>query len=218
MVIVSGGIKGGSGKSTVAVNLAIMRAKEGRDLLLVDADDQESATDFTILRNERFEGGAGYTSVALRGKAIRTEIIRLSMKYDDIIIDCGGRDTTNQRAAMAVADLYLVPFVPRSFDVWTLERVAKLVEEMQVVNPDMQPFVFLNRADHQGHDNEDAVEYFKEFETLPYLDASLGNRKAFANAAARGLAVIENRPRDYKAIAEITRLYNAVYDTNMVSV
>jgi len=217
MIVVAGGIKGGSGKSTVAVNLAVMRAREGRDVLLVDADDQETATDFTVLRNERLGGEAGYTGVTLRGKAIRIEVLRLVSKYDDIIIDSGGRDTTSQRASMSVADVYLVPFVPRSFDVWTLERVAELVEDVQAIHPDLQPFVFLNRADARGRDNAEAVAYFKEFEGLEYLDVPLGNRKVFANASASGLAVVEYRPRDQKAIAEIERFYEAVCDIEVIS-
>jgi cellulose biosynthesis protein BcsQ len=53
MIVVAGGTKGGSGKTTVATNLAIMRALQGYDVLLVDADDQESATDFTGIRLRR---------------------------------------------------------------------------------------------------------------------------------------------------------------------
>ena len=117
MIVVVGGIKGGSGKTTVATNLAVIRAGEGRDVLLIDADDQETASDFTILRNERQEGCASYTSIKLTGAAVRTETLRLRSKYDDVIIDTGGRDTTSQRAALTVADILLVPFVPRSFDV-----------------------------------------------------------------------------------------------------
>ena len=49
MIITVGGIKGGSGKSTVATNLAVLRARAGRDVLLVDADGQETASDFTAL-------------------------------------------------------------------------------------------------------------------------------------------------------------------------
>ena len=62
MILIAGGIKGGAGKTTVATNLAVIRAGQGRDVLLIDADDQETATDFTNLRNERREGGAGYTT------------------------------------------------------------------------------------------------------------------------------------------------------------
>jgi len=110
MIIIAGGIKGGSGKTTVATNLAVIRAGQGRDVLLVDADDQETATDFTNLRNERGEGTAQYTGIKLTGAAVRTEILRLAPKYQDIIIDTGGRDTSSQRAALSVADVLLVPF------------------------------------------------------------------------------------------------------------
>ena len=97
MIIADGGIKGGSGKTTVATNLAVMRSGEGNDVLLVDADDQETSTDFTILRNEILENGAGYTNIKLTGAAVRTETLRLKNKYQDIIIDTGGRDTASQR-------------------------------------------------------------------------------------------------------------------------
>ena len=100
MIIVVGGIKGGSGKTTLATNLTVLRSDKSKDVLLIDADDQETATDFTILRNEQLPKGAGYTSIKLSGSAVRTEVLRLSGKFKDIIIDTGGRDTTSQRAAL----------------------------------------------------------------------------------------------------------------------
>ena len=60
----------------------------GKDVLLVDADVrrlQRTSTDFTALRNESLEQGAGYTSIKLTGPAVRTETQRLAGKYDDII-------------------------------------------------------------------------------------------------------------------------------------
>lgn len=207
MIYTIGGIKGGSGKTTVATHLAVLLATDESDVLLVDADDQETATDFTTWRNERMQGEAGYTAIRLSGNAVRTEVLRLRDKYEDIVIDTGGRDTTSQRAAIAVADVYLVPFIPRSFDVWTLERVEALVGEMRPANPELIALAFLNRADPRGHDNADASELLKSCEELAYLDLPLGNRKAFANASSQGMAVTEYRPRDTKAMDEITRLY-----------
>ena len=214
MIVVAGGIKGGSGKTTVATNLAVIRAAQGRDVLLVDADDQETATDFTALRNERLADGAGYTGIKLSGPAVRTETIRLAKKYDDIIIDTGGRDTTSQRAALAVADVLLVPFVPRSFDVWTLERVSNLVAEMRTANPALLAYTFINRADPRGQDNDDAADVIRDTDTLAFLDAPLGSRKAFSNAAAQGLAVTEIKPQDAKATEEILILISYVFAAN----
>lgn len=212
MIIVAGGIKGGSGKTTVATHLAVMRALQGRDVLLIDADDQETATDFTALRNERLPEGAGYTSIKLTGASVRTETLRLAKKYDDIVIDTGGRDTTSQRAALTVADKLIVPFVPRSFDVWTLEKVANLVEEMRAANPRLQAYVFLNRADPQGRDNDEAAELLREAGGLEFLDTPIGTRKAFGNAASQGLAVTELKQQDPKATQEINILFRYLFD------
>jgi chromosome partitioning protein len=225
MIIVCGGIKGGSGKTTAAVNLAIMRGTDfislpnfsdrRRDVLLVDADDQETASDFSQLRSEK-RGETGFTCIRLAGRAVWTEVVKLREKYDDIVIDTGGRDTTSQRAALTVADLLLVPFVPRSFDVWTLERVSKLVEEMQPANPQLRAATFLNRADARGQDNGEAADVLREASVgagaLEYSGISLGTRKAFANAAADGLAVSELKTPDLKALDEMRELYTWVFN------
>ena len=124
---------------------------------------------------------------------------------------------SSQRAALTVADVLLVPFVPRSFDVWTLEKVAALVEEMQTVNPTLKALTFLNRADPRGHDNVEAQEVLKETHALQFIDTPLGARKAFSNAAALGTAVTEIKPSDPKADEEILILYRYVLNIQNIS-
>jgi len=212
-IVVIGGTKGGVGKTTLATNLAVMRSRAKKDVLLVDADEQGSATDFTAVRNETLEnqGGAGYTSIQLHGSAVRSEVLRLAPKHDDTVIDVGGRDTAGQRAALSIADIYLIPVFPGSFDIWTLESVAQLVEEARAFNEKIQAFCLLNKADPKGADNEEAAAIAREIAGLVYLDCSIVNRKAFRNGAAKGLAVVELKPSDSKAIEEIEKLYKLVF-------
>jgi chromosome partitioning protein len=211
MIIVLAQTKGGVGKSTLAINLAIARAREGTDVLLVDADEQATATDFTALRTERL-GSPGYTAISLTGAAVRTQVLRLSPKYQDIIIDAGGRDTTGLRAGLTVADTALVPFQPRSFDLWTLDKMVSLITEVSGYRErPLRSLGFLNFADPQGADNAEAAEALRGNPDLTYLDTPIGRRKAFPNAASAGLSVLELRPQDPKASSEIAALVAGVF-------
>ncbi|RZL01619.1 MAG: chromosome partitioning protein ParA, partial [Pedobacter sp.] len=164
MIYTVGGIKGGSGKTTVATNLAVWLSKKN-DVLLVDADEQETATDFTAWREETLKGEVGYTSIKLTGENVRREIIKLKSKFEHIVVDTGGRDTTSQRAAIFVSDILLLPFNPRSFDIWTVVKLQKLLEEIRSVKPeDLIAYSFLNRADVRGSDNNDAGDALAQVE------------------------------------------------------
>ena len=221
MIVTIGGIKGGSGKTTVATNLACIAAGQGADVLLVDADNQETAFDFTNARKTDNPRAPSYTCVKLTGASVRTEVLKMAKKYDHVIIDAGGRDTTSQRAALSVSNVLLVPCKPRSFDLWAIENVAQLVEEGCTINPALKASVFLNQTDPvgQGSENRDTIEELKKFSALGYLDAPLGGRKAFAHAASLGLAVTELPRQHYnaKAVDEIMALFRRCFKVTMTS-
>lgn len=212
MIIVIGGIKGGSGKTTLCTNLAVIRALQGKRVLLVDADEQRSASDWADHR-EGLGITTPWTTIQLSGSAVHTQINKMKKDYDDILIDTGGRDTTSQRSALTVADIFLAPFQPRSLDVWTIGKVVSLINEIKTVNPGLKAYAVINRADPQGADNHDAPEIIKETDGISYIPTTIGQRKAFANAAAEGLGIIELKAQDKKAISEIKKLCTTLFDT-----
>ena len=210
MILTVGNIKGGVGKTTLAVNIAIVRASAGCDVLLVDGDAQRTAQTFTELR-ATLRGEPGYTAVSLHGSALRTQVRQMATKYDEIVIDVGGRDTGSLRAALTVSHVVVIPVQPRSFDIWAVDNVAELIREARDINPELRALIILNAADAQGRDNDDAATALREVVGLEVLDLSIGRRKAFPNAAAAGRAVTEYTPKDAKAIEELMALVATVY-------
>jgi chromosome partitioning protein len=135
----------------------------------------------------------------------------------DIIIDVGGRDTASQRAALAVANVLLIPFAPTSVDLWTVDTVVALLQDARPFNRTLRAYAIINKAFARGSDNRDAADVLREYsEHWTYLETPIGTRKAFSNAFGGGYAVTEYQPRDAKAIAEMMALYRYVFDTSSV--
>lgn len=217
MILTVGGVKGGTGKTTLATNFTIMRSLAGKDVLLVDADWQGTSKDFTALRETERQGSAGYTCVVLSGLTLKHQVNRQQSKYDDVVMDVGGKDSVTLRAALSVTDTFLTPFIPRTFDLWTIQSLLDAVEEALPVNEKLRVLVMLNRLDSFGTNNEEAAAMLTEeiasrdLHCITFLKQGLGTRVAFGNAAARGQGIAEVRPRDKKGVTEMEALYTAVF-------
>jgi chromosome partitioning protein len=211
MVLIVGSTKGGVGKTTIAFNFTVALSLAGRDVLLVDADTQATAMTNTQLRTERL-GAAGFTSVALYGQAIIMQTPRLAAKYADVIIDVGGRDNPSLRSALLLPNAtLLIPVKPRSYDLWGAEDSAALVLEARARgNLTLRAITVLNEADHlQEGDNAGAAAELRDLEGVEHAPMRLVRRKAYPNASAMGLSVVEYT--DAKASEELSNLLAFVH-------
>ena len=210
-IITVGSTKGGVGKTTLALNIAIARALAGRDVWLIDADRQGTASTALAIRGEAGKLPAIATAHYADGGQLRTQLLHQRGKFQDIVIDAGGRDSTALRAALVLSDLVLVPFQPRSIAVWAVADIAALIEEARAMRDGLQALAVLNMADTAGTDNEDAAAALADYPAISYLATPIRRRKSIANAAGNGMSVLEQTPRDDKAIAELNALLQAIY-------
>ena len=217
-VTLIGGTKGGTGKSTITSNLAVMLAAQGKDVLVVDADDQNSLSDFTELRKLTFPEGPQFTCIPLLGAAVRTEVQRLAPKFDHVLIDAGGSDSNSQRAALTVCDTYLIPVPPATFEVWKIGRISALVEEARATGNEFRALGFVNRGELEGTENAEAAD----LELLPEV---VYGRKAYKHATSAGRAVFElkrdhrnpeAKANDPKATREMEILFSYVFNMENV--
>lgn len=205
--------KGGVSKTTTALNLAIGRALQGRNVLAVDGDPQGSLLSALSLRDVSRSPSVAVAQY-VDGKTLRQQVERAKQHYDDIVIDAGGRDNTALRAALLQADLVVVPFAPRSYDVWSLEDMLAIVEEARAIRDvDVRALLTMSDPHPAATDNAEALAAVPE--SFSRLTTTIGRRKSIADAAGQGLSVLELPPsRDPKAAAEFKALLAELFPSN----
>ena len=189
-----------------------MRSRAGRDVLLIDADRQGSANLWAGIRREEARN-ASVPCVQKVGKGLAADIRDLATRYEDIVIDAGGQDSVELRAAMAIAEFALFPIQPSIFDAATLETLADLVAQAQALNRKLVAGVVINLASTHPlvKEAQEAKELVAEYDDLRSLDVVIRERIIFRKSARGGLSVFESTERDRFAEAEMNALYREVF-------
>ena len=211
MIILIGGEKGGTGKTTISTNISALMAYNNLDVLLVDTDKQGSASDWSAIRSEN-EKVKRVPCMQKFGTDIAKEIKDLSSRYQHIVIDAGGRDSIELRYAMGVCDVMFIPIRASQFDVWTLGSMDNLVSMAKALNPQLKSYVILNQTPTNPVISEAKAtkEIFENYNHLKLVNEQIYDRIAYRKAAPHGLGVVEIDPLDAKACAEINNLYNQI--------
>lgn len=201
-IITIGHTKGGVGKSTIACNLAVAAAYNGKSVLLIDADIQGSAMAFRASR-ERND---------IKAMAITTATLHKDLTsfagIDLIIIDSGGRDSSVFRSAIMASDTFIIPCLPSQVDFWAASDVIKILKEAKIYK-DIKAYFLLNQMMPNTILAKEAREAIKDFDDeVKLLETTIHSRVAYKNSFGSGRSVIEWN--DQKASEEIKRLYHEI--------
>jgi chromosome partitioning protein len=196
--------KGGVGKTTLAIHIshALKLQKKTNRILLIDADPQGSARDWSAARQSE----PPFSVIAIDRPVLHREIPAIADNYDHIIIDGPPRASELARSAISAADLVLIPVQPSPYDVWAAQEIIGLIQEASVFKENLKSAFAINRKIVNTAIGRDVIEALTNFNT-PILKSQICQRVAFAESAATGQTVLETSPKsaaakEIKAIAK----------------
>ncbi len=207
MITVVGNLKGGSGKSTVAFNLAVWLAAHGKRVNAFDLDPQRTLTDVAEVRSDE-----GYTPLFSLHYGGEDLIQELTEKNGEVIVDVGTSDMSAMKSALAVAERVVVPVAPSQADIWSTQRFISIIKKIEPKGKPPEIIVFVNRADTHFsiRESDETEEALAELQGTTLLKKRLHQRTAYRRSFSEGLGVFELKPST-KAAKEFRKFANALY-------
>lgn len=198
--------KGGSGKSTMAMNLAADFSARSMKVLVVDLDPQGTAlvwassapedrpfpaTVISMAKKEHDEGASGGRPAR---RNLANELRSFINIYDIILLDLpGSMESTAPDAALLVADLVIIPMPPAAVDMWAMAPIYQLVERAAVFNPKLRAAIAFTLVYPRETVSTTVMDEVKNSfgGRAQILDAYLENRAAFRKSQVQAGSVFD---------------------------
>lgn len=210
MITIIGCNKGGAGKTTTAINLAVALANRAYDVCLVDADAQRSAAKWHAER-EANEVTPAITLVEKGGNISNTLKI-LGQKFDHVIVDVAGRNSRELITGAVFADQIVAPHQCSQLDLDTLVELQEQVIRIQDLNPKLKVLLYHSMASTnpsvKATERGEFLEYLNHFKEFSILNSVGYYRKVYKEVISEGKSVLESNNQQAKE--EIEQLINEI--------
>ena len=210
MIIMLASQKGGSGKTTIAVNLVSYLSLMGKDVILIDSDRQGTASNWLFDRTENKD--LPLVNGVQKYENISTSLKDFNRRYEYVIVDSPGRDSREMRTGMLSSNFILIPVRCSQPDLDTLTKMQEIVHEVRDMNPKVKVKGLLTMAPTNPAINEiqEARDYVKDYPGISFLSTMIFDRKVYRDSMSLGKSIAELS--NDKAKREMESLVKEVFD------
>lgn len=198
MIISTLSLKGGSGKTTTAINLAVYFANKGKKIVIVDADVNENISRWNEIREQQNEGLNNIDFIVLnKVNDFKNDFDEITKNYDIVLID--GRPAVNDIAAyiISISNLAIMPIIPSPLDMWTTDEVyINVYEKALQINKDLKGYFLINRVkpfSNIYHETKAALKGYNQFININVFDSILNDRVVYAESISEGKGALETK-------------------------
>ncbi len=202
--------KGGSGKTTLSMQLAGALARRHHKVLVVDADPQGTATRWAASAEDETPFPASVVGLSAASAKVHREVKKLVDDYDYIIIDCPpAADSPVPQSALLIAELALVPLIPSPLDMWAAVGIRQVIENVSDLNEDLQARLIINQCQPHTTLAQQTLEILPEF-GIKLAKSYVRHRQVYRQSAVFGQTVHDFGSKAQAAIEEIESLTDEV--------
>jgi chromosome partitioning protein len=202
--------KGGSGKTTVSMQLAGALARRAHKVLVVDADPQGTATRWAASADDEQPFPASVVGLSAASTKVHREVRKFVDDYQYIIIDCPpAADSPVPQSALLISDLALVPIIPSPLDMWAAVAIRQVIENIGDINEALTARLLINQCQPNTTLAKEALEVLPEF-GIELCGTYIHQRQVYRQSAVFGQTVHDFGSKAAPAIQEVEALTGEV--------